>query len=714
MLFEDNSTASLLGYHELMFTLQGLCKEKQSGVMIIHSESGCIAQLILEQGVIFDVNFAGVSGTSALSKIKEIVQGKMAFFKRAKGSAIPHIDLSTPEILQTLIGSNTEAEENTTLIVSEANADDNLPVIEAHLAAIIGPVASIVYREYKEEVEQANDLNKLSIAIEKISQQALSAEKKTLFKQGMRELITRCGSKDQKFIVNLLKSTSKELKLHPLTLSLCIKKYAVHGELSTVLLTKLTTQIEQMGNLVSFIGLFELIKFLSKTSKTGILSIESAEKKTNLYFDHGVLINAIDSDKHGVSVALEVLRRKPDSIRFVILNQVGVTKEIYQSIEMILNASKRSHNISREDALKYTTVPQPDEMKATLSKEIKPLASEISPDTSSLEKAIQAAESYDNDSAEQLIGAFLLAHDDVFFAWFWLARVLTNMNTVEYALKKAAVLNPKSAELAEEVKKFTFARKFVKSDFVLRCPFCWMPVNKSDEECPQCLGGFFIHRTFFSHVGQAKIEILDKAITRYNRVLQTNTSPPYVLFYLAMAYLNRQYYQEALAQFNDCVILMPENKALLKQQALLTKHMRSAGLLASAIKPSSQDVSAKKAKILVVEDSAVTRKVIVRALTENGYDVFEAKNAEEALTGIGVLNPDLVLLDIILPGGKDGYGILSEIRQTSGISKVPVIMLTSRDGLFDKIKGKVSDANEYLTKPFQPDELLLVVRKYLK
>jgi DNA-binding response OmpR family regulator len=96
----------------------------------------------------------------------------------------------------------------------------------------------------------------------------------------------------------------------------------------------------------------------------------------------------------------------------------------------------------------------------------------------------------------------------------------------------------------------------------------------------------------------------------------------------------------------------------------------------------------------------------------SGYEVFEAKNAHEALTDFEKRNPDLVLLDIVLPG-KDGYEILAEIRQKPMYVKLPVVMLTSRDSLFDKLKGKVSDANEYLTKPFQPDQLLTIVRKYL-
>ena len=139
--------------------------------------------------------------------------------------------------------------------------------------------------------------------------------------------------------------------------------------------------------------------------------------------------------------------------------------------------------------------------------------------------------------------------------------------------------------------------------------------------------------------------------------------------------------------------------------------MQTAGFISTPAQTVRQSLA--RGRILVVEDSAVTRKVIARTLTTSGYEVFEAKDANEALMDIGTRNLDLVLLDIILPG-RDGYEILAEIRKIPHIAKMPVVMLTSRDSLFDKLKGKVSDANEYLTKPFQPDELLSVVKKYLK
>ena len=124
--------------------------------------------------------------------------------------------------------------------------------------------------------------------------------------------------------------------------------------------------------------------------------------------------------------------------------------------------------------------------------------------------------------------------------------------------------------------------------------------------------------------------------------------------------------------------------------------------------------SASKAqkKILVVEDSATQRKVICRMLAQNGYDILEAGDGYEALAKIDEDKPDLILLDIIMPG-IDGYKVMSLIKEKPGMGSIPIIMLTSRGKLIDKVRGKVSGTNEYLTKPFKYEELIGAIDKYL-
>ncbi len=123
-------------------------------------------------------------------------------------------------------------------------------------------------------------------------------------------------------------------------------------------------------------------------------------------------------------------------------------------------------------------------------------------------------------------------------------------------------------------------------------------------------------------------------------------------------------------------------------------------------------VNGQPEKILVVEDSAISRKAIKLALAEKNYEVVEAKDGFEALGKLGEERPDLVLLDLILPK-MDGYAVLAAMKKDSNYKHIPVIVLTSRDTLLDKLKGRMSGTDEYLTKPFQPDELLKKVEKHL-
>ena len=116
-------------------------------------------------------------------------------------------------------------------------------------------------------------------------------------------------------------------------------------------------------------------------------------------------------------------------------------------------------------------------------------------------------------------------------------------------------------------------------------------------------------------------------------------------------------------------------------------------------------------KILVVEDSSTQRKIICKMLLQNGYRILEAKDGYEALSIVELEEPDLILLDIIMPG-IDGYKVMSMMKEIPGMQRVPIIMLTSRDKLIDKMRGKVSGTNEYLTKPFKSKELIEKIEKY--
>ena len=118
----------------------------------------------------------------------------------------------------------------------------------------------------------------------------------------------------------------------------------------------------------------------------------------------------------------------------------------------------------------------------------------------------------------------------------------------------------------------------------------------------------------------------------------------------------------------------------------------------------------RKPLILVVDDESRMRRFVRMNLEAEGFDVIEAENAERALLKVRDEMPDLVLLDVAMPG-MDGFEALQRIRE---ISDVPVIMLTVKDEEEDKIRGLNLGADDYVTKPFSPRELASRIRAVLR
>lgn len=119
----------------------------------------------------------------------------------------------------------------------------------------------------------------------------------------------------------------------------------------------------------------------------------------------------------------------------------------------------------------------------------------------------------------------------------------------------------------------------------------------------------------------------------------------------------------------------------------------------------------RTARVLVVEDGPDVLNVLERTLSDNGYIVLTATDGEEGLATALDQHPDLVILDIGLPR-RDGYEVARELRSRAFMA--PVLMLTARDTIPDKVEGLDAGADDYLAKPFSYDELLARVRALLR
>jgi two-component system alkaline phosphatase synthesis response regulator PhoP len=115
-------------------------------------------------------------------------------------------------------------------------------------------------------------------------------------------------------------------------------------------------------------------------------------------------------------------------------------------------------------------------------------------------------------------------------------------------------------------------------------------------------------------------------------------------------------------------------------------------------------------RILVVDDEDSIRKIVDYALDQAGYEVFTAADAEEAERALAEVRPDLVILDVMLPG-KSGLDIARDLRVNSS---VPIIMLSAKGDEVDRILGLEFGADDYVTKPFSPRELVSRVKAILR
>ncbi|MES2324752.1 MAG: response regulator [Pseudomonadota bacterium] len=116
-------------------------------------------------------------------------------------------------------------------------------------------------------------------------------------------------------------------------------------------------------------------------------------------------------------------------------------------------------------------------------------------------------------------------------------------------------------------------------------------------------------------------------------------------------------------------------------------------------------------KIMVIDDSSTIRRSAEIFLTQAGYQVVLAEDGFDALAKINDHHPSLVFCDILMPR-LDGYQTCALIKKSAKFHNTPVVMLSSKDGLFDRARGAMVGSSAYLTKPFSKDSLLAAVREH--
>ena len=118
-------------------------------------------------------------------------------------------------------------------------------------------------------------------------------------------------------------------------------------------------------------------------------------------------------------------------------------------------------------------------------------------------------------------------------------------------------------------------------------------------------------------------------------------------------------------------------------------------------------------KVMIIDDSKTIRRTAETLLKKAGCEVFTATDGFEALAKIADHRPDIIFVDIMMPR-LDGYQTCALIKHNQAFKTIPVIMLSSKDGLFDRARGRIVGSEQYLTKPFAKEELLGAIKRHVQ
>jgi len=116
-------------------------------------------------------------------------------------------------------------------------------------------------------------------------------------------------------------------------------------------------------------------------------------------------------------------------------------------------------------------------------------------------------------------------------------------------------------------------------------------------------------------------------------------------------------------------------------------------------------------KVMVIDDSKTIRRTAETLLAKEGCEVITAEDGFDALSKVADHRPDIIFVDVMMPR-LDGYQTCALIKNNADFKATPVIMLSSKDGLFDKARGRIVGSDEYLTKPFSRAELLGAIEQH--
>lgn len=311
------------------------------------------------------------------------------------------------------------------------------------------------------------------------------------------------------------------------------------------------------------------------------------------------------------------------------------------------------------------------------------------------------------EAVEKLIT--ILRYNRFFYpAWLWQSRILTRQDYISKALDEAYRWGNHDQDVWREARKIR-PQIQENGEPVKRCIFCWSILNQNSS-CEHCHAYPTItERPLPANVKHNEIKF---ALNHFSSAFQLDTTNARLAYTLALGYFNLKQFSTALSYMQVAEKLSPQSVIYRKSMSLL---LATAGTQAASVNvpPTPDPTNARiLPTILIIEDSMTSRKVLSILFSRLGYRLIEAGSGTEALEAAQTERPNIILLDIMLPD-TNGHDLLTQLRSFDHLREVPVIMLTGKHDTKDRIKGIQGGANEYITKPFNPQKLTTLLQHYL-
>lgn len=295
-------------------------------------------------------------------------------------------------------------------------------------------------------------------------------------------------------------------------------------------------------------------------------------------------------------------------------------------------------------------------------------------------------------------------------AWLYHSRLMTRQKYIAKALQEANRWGGHDQQVQNEVIKIESELQDSQEN-VRRCLFCWSLVSTTGARCYNCQG--ILRLTEENLQNKSDSQELKNSLDMYQLEFERSPANTRIAYCLCLGYTSLGDTQKAWGYLEQAMKISPDEQLFVEGSRLLQpkKALVALSPIEEAEKKASSPISSQKT-ILVIEDSKTSRKVISVVVGRKGYNIIEASDGHQALQEFVKVVPDLVLLDVMLPD-MTGYEVLARIRQSATLKDIPVVMLTGKKNSTDRMKGFKAGVDEYLTKPFDPAKLLMVLEKFL-